>query len=623
VAYDVGIDLGTTYTAAAVGRDGQVDMASLGIRGPVIPSVLFARPEGGFLVGEAAASRATRDPSRIAREFKRRIGDPTPLILGGDPHSAEDLTAELLRWTVARIAEAEGGPARRVVVSHPANWGLYKKQRLGDAVRGADVDRATLVSEPEAAAIHYTFRQRVPRGTPVAVYDLGGGTFDAVVLRQAEAGWNVLGAPEGIERLGGIDLDEAIFHQVVERLDGALDALDPDDATARAAVSRLRDDCVRAKEALSTDTEVAIPVFLPTVQTTVRLTRGDFEAMARPAVAETIAALGRALDSAGVRAPQLGALLLVGGSSRIPLVADMVSRALGRPVAVDAHPKHGVALGAALLAAGPTDALLAAGPADVRFPPSPATAAPPAPVLFLSPAGETSPGPVAGTGSTGAPGRGGRGRRSRRGWIAVAGLVVAVLVAAVIVLTSRPGESLPEAAPGYLEVLESARETGPELDAPGDGRLRGRTFDLRIERFGTADGIAIHEGRSMSAPAPGERWLVVDVLCEALTNWGPSGGGPPTFALVVDDRRISLDDMIDPCRGRGRRVTVAASVPEDADALALVAAEAGLEQTWSVPTGERAADAAAVLDREAPLEAQLDQEQALTVAFDLTAPGPR
>src|SRR4029453_12330294 len=118
------------------------------------------------------------------------------------------------------------------------------------------------------------------------------------------------------------------------------------------AVARLRHEGVEAKEALASDTDVTIPVLLPSTrtQTEVRLTRAEFEQMIRPSIAESITALERALRAAGVTPDDVTSVLLVGGSSRIPLVSEMVGSAVGRPVAIDAHPKHGVALGAAIVA---------------------------------------------------------------------------------------------------------------------------------------------------------------------------------------------------------------------------------------------------------------------------------
>ena len=185
-------------------------------------------------------------------------------------------------------------------------------------------------------------------GSTIAVYDFGGGTFDAAVVHKDPHGFSLLGRPEGVERLGGIDLDELVFEHVVEGLPEAFDGLDESDPAVLSAVAAVRRECTEAKEALSADTEVSIPVLTPVGQGSVRLHRSEFEAMIRPPVEDTVSALRRAIASAGVSADQLTAVLLVGGSSRIPLVAQMVSEQLGRPVAVDADPKNAIAKGAAL-----------------------------------------------------------------------------------------------------------------------------------------------------------------------------------------------------------------------------------------------------------------------------------
>jgi molecular chaperone DnaK len=351
MGYHVGIDLGTTYTAAAVHRDGRVEIVTLGDRAAAIPSVVLLREDSTILTGEAAARRALTEPGRVAREFKRRVGDSTPVLLAGSPFSAEQLMANLLRAVLEQTAAEQGGPADRVAITHPANWGPYKIDLLTQAVRLADLPSADLLTEPQAAAIYYASSQRVEPGETVAVYDLGGGTFDAAVLRRTDGGFEIIGEPEGIERLGGIDFDEAVFAHVRAALGDAFAQLDPADPVALTAVARLREDCVAAKEALSSDTDAAIPVLLPTVQTEIRLRRAEFEDMIRPALTETIGSLRRALRSAAVDPSDVTAVLLVGGSSRIPLVAQLVTSELGRPVAVDAHPKHAVALGAALASA--------------------------------------------------------------------------------------------------------------------------------------------------------------------------------------------------------------------------------------------------------------------------------
>ncbi len=348
MAESLGVDLGTTFTAAAVMRDGRPEIVHLGSRAAAIPSLVFLREDESLLIGEAAERRGASEPNRLAREFKRRVGDTTPLVVGTSPYSAERLSALLLQSVISEVSDREGGVPPRVAVAHPANWGPYKIDLMRQALTLAGLRDATLVSEPVAAAVHYASTERIEVGDIVAVYDLGGGTFDAAVLRRTTGGFELMGAPEGIERLGGIDFDEAIVQHVRTSLGTRADELDSESAAATR--SRLRAECTAAKEALSTDSDTVINVGTPSGSIDVRLTRAEFEAMIRPPIRETIAALRRALDSAGVDAAGLAKVLLVGGSSRIPLVAEMLSEELGRPVAIDAHPKHAVALGAARMA---------------------------------------------------------------------------------------------------------------------------------------------------------------------------------------------------------------------------------------------------------------------------------
>ncbi|MGO9383164.1 MAG: Hsp70 family protein [Mycobacterium sp.] len=354
MSYGLGVDLGTTFTAAAVAHDGRIEMATLGDHTDAVPSVVLIRDDGTVLTGGAAERRATAEPDRVARAVKRRFGDPMPVILGGAPHPATALIAHQLRAVVDVVSDREGGRPGMVTLTHPANWGPYKCELFAQVPGMAGLGEVHMLTEPEAAAAHYAHNDRLDPGALVAVYDLGGGTFDATVLRTTEHGFDILGRPEGIEGLGGIDFDEAVFTHVDQTLDGAVSRLDPADPRATSAAIRLRRECVTAKETLSADTETTIPVLLPELQTEVRLTRGEFEKMIRPAIGATIASLRRALQSAQIDPPQLHTVLLVGGSSRIPMVAHLVSAELGRPTSVDTHPKHAIALGAAAVGADTT-----------------------------------------------------------------------------------------------------------------------------------------------------------------------------------------------------------------------------------------------------------------------------
>ena len=351
MSYHLGVDLGTSYTAAAICRNGVLEMVSLGTRSLEIPTVVYLDTGGTLLIGEAAERRGATDPTRIAREYKRRLGDPAPILVAGTPFAAEALMGAVLRSVLAEVTARQGEPPAHVTLTRPANWGPYKQELFGHVPALADLGPSSTATEPEAAAVHFASTTRVTSGQVIAVYDLGGGTFDAAVLRKTDLGFTTLGTPEGIEHLGGADFDDAVFEYVRRALGPAFAELDPTDPAVRMAAARLRTECVLAKESLSRDTEATIPVALPGLQTEVRLTRQDFEELVRPSLMATVESLRRSVRSAGVSPDDVAATVLAGGSSRIPLAAELITGELQLPVAVGTHPKHTVALGAALLAA--------------------------------------------------------------------------------------------------------------------------------------------------------------------------------------------------------------------------------------------------------------------------------
>jgi actin-like ATPase involved in cell morphogenesis len=408
VSYILGVDLGTTFTAAAIAEGGQLEVFQLGTRTASIPSVVAVREGGEVLVGEAAERRALQEPNRVAREFKRRLGDPTPLTLGGTPYSAESLTAMLLRAVVAQVERERGEAPERLVITHPASYGAYKLDLLRLAVDEARVGPATFVSEPQAAAAYYARRERIDVGAAVAVYDFGGGTFDAAVVRRTADGFDLLGTPTGLDRLGGIDIDQAVFAHVDESVGGRISALDADDTSVLNAVADLRASGRDAKEALSADTDTVVGIALPDLHTDVRLTRAELETMIRPRLADTLDALEQTVRSAGLEFADLDRVLLVGGSAQIPLVAELVASRTGRPIAVDANPKHSISLGAAAIGAGDVD-VPAATPA-VAVPEARETPVAPMPA---SPSSHKNRVPV---------------------FIGVGALVVVVIIAAVLLL---------------------------------------------------------------------------------------------------------------------------------------------------------------------------------------------
>lgn len=375
MGYQLGVDLGTTYTAAAVAVDGRVEPLALGTRSAVLPTVVFARPDADLLVGEAAETRGVTEPTRLAREFKRRLGDTAPLVLGGVPYPAEALMGAVLAHVHRVAVERMGGEPDHVVITHPATYSSYRIDLLRDAARRGGFAAAEFLTEPQAAATHYASLGRVAAGDAIAVYDLGGGTFDAAVVRETGDGFELLGEPHGLERLGGIDFDIAVLEHVNDAVGGQLGSLPDHDPAVRAGLARLRADARHAKEVLSADTDTTIPLVVPGVVGEVNLSRGELERLVVPRIRESIDVLRRALASAGLQPDDLAAVLLVGGSSRIPAVRDMVTQALQVRVTADIDPELAVALGAARHAARRTTAPAAPEPASLP-PPAPPGAAP-------------------------------------------------------------------------------------------------------------------------------------------------------------------------------------------------------------------------------------------------------
>ncbi|MCU1565997.1 MAG: molecular chaperone [Pseudarthrobacter sp.] len=383
MSYVLAIDVGTSFTAAAVVRFGQEaspapESLPLGLRGAAVPSVLYYPEEGPLLVGEAAERRGLDSPGRVVREFKRRVGDAVPISVGDLSLPAEDVFATMARWVVDRATEREGAPPSELILTHPAAWGSHRISVILAAMAAKGLNTISLVPEPEAAALYYASQVRVEAGSTIAVYDLGGGTFDTAVLRKTGSNrFQLVGRPEGIENLGGADFDAAVFRYVAEHTGDVLSALDLADAGVRGALGRLRRECVEAKEALSSDSEASISVLLPGFQQQIRLVRADFEALIEDSVQDTVEALEASLAQLELEPSDLSAVLLIGGSSRIPLVAQLISETLDRPIAVDADPKSSICLGAAVsavlaraeaqAAAGETPAE-AAGTAVAPFP---------------------------------------------------------------------------------------------------------------------------------------------------------------------------------------------------------------------------------------------------------------
>lgn len=378
MSYALGVDIGTSYTAAAVWRDGRASTVSLADHSDSIPSAILLREDGSLLIGDAAVRRGVLEPDRLARGFKRQIGDPIPLLLGTESMSRTELTGQLLRFVLQKVSAREGASPDHVTLTVPASWGAHHRSLMTEVAAQAGLPDVGLLPEPVAVAIHYAAQQRLELGAAVAIYDLGGGTFDAAVVQRATNGYELRGEPGGDETIGGEDFDDVVMKQVRRSLGNAFAMLDPDDKAVLVGMQQVRDNAIAAKETLSVDVDTTIAVILPGITKQVRLTRAEFQGAIRVRLLRTVDALDRTIASAGLSPAELTAVLLAGGSSQIPLVSQMLVEELGVAVVTDAHPKYAVCLGAALAAASRSHSIVgdAAGPptqADVTTSLTPVT----------------------------------------------------------------------------------------------------------------------------------------------------------------------------------------------------------------------------------------------------------
>jgi len=348
--WQLGIDFGTSYTVAAVLEDGHVKVIDVESNGQSrIPSVAFLNSDGDLLVGANALHQAVFAPDCFEPSPKRCIADGE-VFLGEQFVPVADLISAVLRRVYAEACRQHGGVVPSATrVTHPAEWAEARLNVLRAAIEGASLPHAVLVPEPVAAAAWIAMAKTEP-GSYIAVYDFGGGTFDAAVLKRTTDGFDVAGPPSGRDPLGGEDLDRLIVDHLGELLSqdfpeewGRL--MNPPDAASRRQAAQLRAEVQRAKETLSD--VLVCQLWVPGIEREVQFTRAELESLIGPAVSETLASLTEAIEAAELTPAELSGIYLVGGSSRIPAVADMIWRELAIRPAVQDNPKSVVAMGAA------------------------------------------------------------------------------------------------------------------------------------------------------------------------------------------------------------------------------------------------------------------------------------
>lgn len=384
--YRLGIDFGTSHTTAILRwPDGRV-RPLLFDGSPLLPSAVYAEADGTLLVGRDAVHAARLDPGRLEASPKRRI-DRESVPLGEHEVRVAAMIAAVLGRVKDEAVRVSGARIDDVTLTHPAGWTGPRLAKLVEACRLAGLPDPAMVPEPVAAAGYFAsvLGRTIPAGSALVVYDFGGGTFDATAVTPAEDGYRVL-AMAGLDHLGGVDLDAALLEFIATVHRGqdpaAWQRLEhPETPADRRHRRHLIEDVRAAKEMLSRAPSAAIPV--PVLELEARISREEFDALARPLLDRTVATTAEVIRSANLPPERIAAILLVGGSSRIPLVVDLLRQGTGLTPATIDQPETVVAEGSVRLASGASGTTRAAAavpaPAPAAPPPAPAPNPVPAP----------------------------------------------------------------------------------------------------------------------------------------------------------------------------------------------------------------------------------------------------
>lgn len=348
----IGIDLGTTNSAVAVLRDsGKPEILRNQEGDTTTPSVVLFQDFGDGkdepLVGALAKRQAAAYPDDVVQHVKRFMGDPNWRFdsSSGNTYSPEEISAIILKRLKQDAEMALGEPVTDAVITVPAYFDDARRTATKQAGQIAGLNVLRVLNEPTAAALAYGVDSEAS-GT-VLVYDLGGGTFDVTVLNIHDGNFDVI-ATDGDRNLGGFDFDNEIINFVASYLEkrGVRNLLDDLDV-----VADLREKAEFAKKALSNMSNTNIQVSFEGKHYKVPVSRDDFERVTKSLMTRTEELVEDVLDAAHMTWNQIDHLLLIGGSTRMPMVKKLVERMSGKTVELDVNPDEAVALGAAVQAA--------------------------------------------------------------------------------------------------------------------------------------------------------------------------------------------------------------------------------------------------------------------------------
>ena len=344
----IGIDLGTTNSCVSVMEGGEATVIPNAEGHRTTPSVVAFSKTGERMVGQVAKRQAVTNPDRTISSIKREMGSDYKVEIDGKKYTPQEISAMILQKLKADAEAYLGEPVTEAVITVPAYCTDAQRQATKDAGKIAGLDVKRIINEPTAAALAYGLDKETDQ--KIMVYDLGGGTFDVSVLEIGDGVIEVL-ATAGNNRLGGDDFDQCITNYLVQEFKKS-EGIDL--SGDRVAMQRLKEAAEKAKIELSgvTSTNINLPYI--TADATgpkhldVTLTRAKFNELTAHLVEKTAGPVRQAMSDAGISASDLTKVLLVGGSSRVPAVQEMVKKLTGKEGFKGINPDECVADGAAI-----------------------------------------------------------------------------------------------------------------------------------------------------------------------------------------------------------------------------------------------------------------------------------
>ena len=347
----IGIDLGTTNSCVAVLEGGEPTVIANAEGSRTTPSVVGFAKNGERLVGETAKRQAITNPDRTISSIKRHMGENYKVTIDNKDYTPQDISAMILGKLKADAESYLGEKVTEAVITVPAYFSDAQKQATKDAGKIAGLDVKRIINEPTAASLAYGL-EKDEASHKILVYDLGGGTFDVSILELGDGVFEVL-ATNGDTRLGGDDFDEALLTFMADSFakENGVDL-----RADKMALQRLKEAAEKAKKELSSaqTTNVNLPFITVNengpLHMNMDITRAKFEQLTAGLVERTVEPMKKAMADAGVTNADIAKVILVGGSTRIPAVQEVVKKVTGKEPFKGINPDECVALGAAIQA---------------------------------------------------------------------------------------------------------------------------------------------------------------------------------------------------------------------------------------------------------------------------------